>query len=116
MEALHVIGCPFCDIFEKLVIPGKLYYPEQKKIQEDDDFVIINYLGKHIVIVTDHVDSVSKHQWGRIIFKCKEIYGPNTKLKVRMYPIQDHWHAEIQYDKHKGPKLKDLRVKNAKTK
>jgi len=116
MKSLHVLGCKFCDIFESLKIPYELYYPDYDSIQQLDDFVIVNDGKKHIVIVTDHVTSISKEQWGRILYTCKDIYGQNTKLKIKMYPVQDHWHAEVIYDKLNPPKLKDLRNKDANSK
>jgi len=116
MKSLHVSGCPFCDIFEKEKVPVELYYPEHDKIKEFDDFVIVKLKKKHYVISTDHVESVGKEQWGRMLYKCRELYGNSTKLKIRKYPVQDHWHAEIIYDKHNLPDLIDLRNKNAKSK
>lgn len=109
MKSLHVTGCPFCDIFENEIVPFELYYPEHDRIKQLDDFVIVKFQKKHIVISTDHVDSIGKEQWGRMLYKCRNIYGQSTKLKILTYPVQDHWHAEIVCDKHNMPELKDLR-------
>lgn len=109
MDSLHVSNCPFCDIFEKGKVPFELYYPEYDKIKQLDDFVIVKFRKKHIVISTDHIDSIGKEQWGRMLYKCREIYGQSTKLKILNYPVQDHWHAEIICNKHNMPELKDLR-------
>jgi len=109
MKSLHVDGCPFCKIFEELYLPTELYYPKASEIKKFDDFVIINYKKKHIVVVTDHVQSVSKEQWGRVLYKCKELYGQGTRLKMKMYPIRDHWYAEIVCSNQRDYTQKDLR-------
>jgi len=109
MKSLHVDNCPFCEIFSKLKIPYKLYFPKKSEIQTQDDFVIVNFRGIPTVIPTDHVESVSKEQWGRMLYRCKEIFGQSTKLKIINYPIRDHWHAVIIFNKHNVYNLKDLR-------
>ena len=111
VDTLHVDSCPLCEIFTKNKITTKLYYPEQDKINETDDFVIIGckYCKTPIVVVTDHITDIGKEQWGRILYRCKKIFGNGIRLQTRRKIIRDHYHCHINGISRDLKKIPDLR-------
>ena len=110
-KSIHVDGCDMCNIFTQRKFSNKIYYPEYDKIAEEDDFVILECLvcNKPIVIVSDHTTEIGKEQWGRILYRCKELFGGGIRLNTRRTTNKDHWHAHIDgisRDKYKLPNLK----------
>jgi len=112
-ETHHAEGCPLCDIFTKGKVRTKLYYPEMDKIQAEDDFVILECYSckKPIVVATDHTVEIGKEQWGRILYRCKKLFGGTIRLKTKNRTITDHWHAHIEGITQDKYKLPDLRKK-----
>ncbi len=98
-DILLVAGCPYCDIFrdssKKMLT--KLYYPVKSSINKNTEFVILDcqYCNKPIVIFRDHVSSISKEQWGRILYRCRYLFGNGMKLRLKRRVVTDHWYAHI---------------------
>ena len=111
---LLVEGCPYCDIFsgKQKNISTKLYYPIKSQINKSSEFIILNCpnCNKPMVIFRDHVTSISKEQWGRILYRCRLLFGNGMRLQIDTYRITDHWHAHIiNVNTTKLYKTKDLR-------
>jgi len=96
-KGLHVDNCPLCMIFTKMDIKTRLYYPDKDKIQEEDDFVIVECLSckEPMVVVSDHTTEIGREQWGRILYRCKQIFGDGIRLRTKRRTIRDHWHAHV---------------------
>lgn len=96
-DSVRVDNCPLCKIFDKLDIKTKLYYPEIDKIQEEDDFVVVDCLTCKVpmVVVSDHVTEIGREQWGRILYRCKKLFGDDIKLRTRARTITDHAHFHV---------------------
>ena len=109
-KTFHVDGCPLCKIFTELDIKTKLYYPEKKNISEEDDFVIVECLSckEPMVIVTDHATEIGREQWGRILYRCKKLFGDGVRLRTKRRTIRDHWHAHVSGITRDTNKLPDL--------
>jgi len=109
-KSVQVPGCPLCDMFIKLNIKTKLYYPEKDKIQDQDDFVIVECQTCHVpmVVVSDHTTEIGREQWGRILYRCRELFGNGIKLRTHRRYIKDHWHAHITSITKDIKKLEDL--------
>jgi len=95
---LHVAGCPLCDIFAKKDIKTKLYWPESIDEVENSEFVIVDCLTCKIpmVVYTDHTTTLSREAWGRILYRCRKLFGSSITLRIKRIRIKDHWHAHIQ--------------------
>lgn len=118
-KSLHVNGCGLCGMFTGQELKTKLYYPEIDKIQEEDDFIIIEceVCKQPLVIVSDHITELGKEQWGRILYRCRELFGGGIRLSTKSRFFRDHWHAHISGISKDIYKLPDLRyVKNVKKK
>ncbi len=99
MMPLFVKGCPFCEMFIQKKVPTELIYPDKR--ENIDQFIIMLIKNKPVLIVNEHVDSIGKELWGRILYQCKLIYGNNVKLKQSKAMVRDHWHADIIYENMK---------------
>lgn len=111
-RGIHVLGCPYCKIFTDQEFKGKLYYPEESEVEELDDFVIIhcNQCNTPKVIATDHTVDIGKERWGRILKKCRELFGGGVKLKINSRDnIKDHWSAHVCSITKEPNKLPNLR-------
>jgi len=114
-KPLRVNGCPLCEIFTKDRVITKLYYPEHDKIVEENDFVIVDcYSCKTPMVVTsNHTDEIGKEQWGRILYRCKQLFGGTVRLRLHRRSIKDHWHAHvngISKDKNRLPDLRNKKI------
>jgi len=96
-KAFHVDGCPLCNIFTKMDIKTKIYYPDKDKVSEENDFVIVDCLSckTPMVVISDHATEIGKEQWGRILYRCKQLFGDNIRLRTKRRTIRDHWHAHV---------------------
>ena len=110
---MQVSGCPYCEIWTKHKLNTKLYYPTISKL-ESSDFVIVDceYSNKPVVISSEHVTSIGKEQWGRILYVCRKMFGYGMRLQISTRYIKDHWHAYITNISTDIKNLEDLRYEN----
>lgn len=93
-----VRNCPLCEIF---LDPGsniktELYHPEFHEVVFND-FIIIECNTCHIpmVVVRDHVTDISSELWGRILYRCRKMFGENMRLRTIQKKIHDHIHFHV---------------------
>lgn len=114
-ETFLVNGCPYCNYFKNpKSITTKLYYPRQDSINEDTEFVIMDcpYYDKPIVVYGEHVTSISKDQWGRILYRVRILFGTGTRLQLKRRYGKDHFYCYLEMSsivKDKAQKLPDLK-------
>lgn len=98
-EPLWVKGCPLCEIFLNPVdnIHTKLHYPENISDIKDSEFVILNCdtCKLPMVIHKDHVTSITRESWGRLLYICKKTFGSRIKIRNSPKIISDHFHCHI---------------------
>jgi len=96
-EPLWVVDCPLCDIFINKSIRTKLYWPINPDDIKTSDFIIIECETCKVpmIVYRDHTTTISREDWGRILFKCKKLFGNNVNLRLRSRTVLDHWHAHI---------------------
>ena len=98
-----VSGCPLCDIFLNpyKYIKTKLYYPDDISKVSSSDFIIIDCKTCKIpmIVIRDHVDSVSKNLWNKILYVTKKQFGYSTHLRCKPRQIKDHFHCHINIKK-----------------
>ena len=113
LKSIHVNGCPLCDLFVNSNIKTKLYYPKQSEIETEDDFIIIHSkeLKSPVVIITDHTTDIGSEQWGRVLYRCRELFGKGITLHLKRRIVKDHWSAQITQITKDIRKLEDLRNK-----
>jgi len=98
-KPLLVKGCPLCEIFlnpEKNVYT-KLYYPEKIEDIKTSEFVIVDCKTCKIpmIVFKDHVTSIQRESWGRLLYICKKYFGNSIKIKNKPRTIKDHFHCHI---------------------
>lgn len=88
-------GCPFCDVFLSSKFKG-LVYPKNFRDVSKSNFVIVVSKDKvPMVIVRDHIGTISNEIWGKILQEAKELYGSRCKLELNPILGHSHWHAKI---------------------
>jgi hypothetical protein len=93
-----VMGCPLCEIFlDNKNLKTQLYYPHDVCDLNSSDFIIIDCLTckTPMVIVRDHVSMISSEMWGKILYKCRLMFGQTTRLRTQQRSIKDHVHYHI---------------------
>jgi len=101
----HILirGCPLCDIFlePEKHIHTKLYHPSKDQIPFND-FIIIDCETCKIpmVVVRDHVMEISNELWGRILYRCRKLFGNNIRLRTTQRKIHDHIHFHVMIPKY----------------
>lgn len=99
---IRIKGCPLCRIFTKKEILTKLHYPENIEDIPKSEFVIVDCksCNKPMVVIGEHVTSITSECWGRILYRSKKIFGSNINLRTKTRTIRDHWHAHIYVKKY----------------
>ena len=91
-------GCPLCEIFLDRTnnLKTKLYHPQEYEIIYND-FIIIDCdtCKVPMVVIRDHVSDIPSELWGRILYRCKKMFGNDIRLRTKSRTIHDHWHAHI---------------------
>ncbi len=97
-KPLHVIDCPLCRIFSHGEVKTKLYWPNNPTDIPNSEFVIVDCetCKSPMVVVRDHVEDILSEQWGRILFKCRKIFGANMKLRCKPKKIFYHYHCHLE--------------------
>jgi len=97
-EPLLVDGCPLCKIFKDKSLSTKLYWPLNKNDITKSEFIIIDNLTYKTpeVIYMDHVTTITREAWGRILYRCKTLFGNNIMLKSKYKDVSDHYHCYVE--------------------
>ena len=96
-KPLWIVSCPLCRVFSHGEIKTKLYWPENPEDIRNSEFIIVDCMTCKIpmVIYRDHVSSILNEPWGRILYRCKKIFGEDVKLRCKAKSIKDHFHCHI---------------------
>jgi hypothetical protein len=112
-KPLLVEGCDYCKFFtHPKSIKTKLFYPKLSEINKDTEFIIIRNGNHPMIIYKNHVTSLSKEQWGRVLYRSRKLFGGGVRLKLNYTSISDHWHAKVLISskvKKSMRKLPDMR-------
>jgi len=94
---LLVKGCPLCSIFTEKNIYTKLYWPNNIEEVPESEFVILDCDTCKIpmVVYGDHVMSLTKESWGRILYRCRKLFGSGITLRKSQRKILDHLHFHV---------------------
>jgi len=94
--SLLVKSCPLCSIFlnPKENIKTKLYWPESIDEVSESEFVILDCDSCNVplIVVNEHITEVTSECWGRILYRCRILFGKTVRLRTRMLKIRDHAH------------------------
>ena len=96
-DKLRVISCPLCRIFTDKEVTSRLYWPETLDNIENEEFVIIYNKDTKTpqIIYGEHVTTLTREGWGRVLYRCRKIFGGNVTLKVAKITCRDHIHYNI---------------------
>lgn len=96
-EPLRVSSCELCRIFTNKEIPTKLYWPENIEDLKESEFAIVECKTCNIpmVVYGEHVETITREAWGRILYRSKKIFGGNITLRTKPRRIFDHFHCHI---------------------
>jgi len=93
MKYIRVKDCPLCEIFTNKHIITKLYWPENIEDIPRSEFVIVDCKTCKIpmVVYGEHVTSITKEAWGRILYVCKrKLFGGGITLRRNKIDCIDH--------------------------
>ena len=98
-KPLWITGCKLCDIFTNYN-GEKIYWPQNISDIKKSEFIITDcpYCGEPIVVYRDHVNTILSETWGRILYRCKKIFGKNTKLHIYSKCELEHLNYHIVVD------------------
>lgn len=96
-KSIRVTNCPLCNIFITKETKTKLYWPESIEEIPESEFIIVDCLTCKIpmVIYSEHITTITKEAWGRILYRCRKIFGGGITLKCKPRKIFDHHHCHI---------------------
>jgi hypothetical protein len=96
---LLVDGCPLCKIFKEKSISDKLYWPIKSDDIQNSEFIIIECQVYKVpqVIYRDHVTTITREAWGKILYKCKTLFGSDIMLKSKYKTVSDHYHCYVEH-------------------
>lgn len=99
MERYLVDNCPLCEIFTKKNIKTKIYWPLDIEDVPKSEFVILECTNCKVpmVVLGEHVTSVSKECWGRILYRCRKLFGGGISLRTYQRTIKDHIHYHVSH-------------------
>ena len=92
-EKLLVKNCPYCEYIKNLPEDVKLYYPSDRKSIHNCEFIIIECkeCSNPLVIYGEHLSELTKESYGRILYKCKMLFGSTIKVGNKHKIVRDHW-------------------------
>jgi hypothetical protein len=103
-KPIRVTGCPLCQIFDnpRENIRTKLYWPERPQDVRDSEFVILECETCKIpmIVYGEHVTSITREGWGRVLYRCRELFGGGITIRNRPRTIRDHYHCHVIYTKY----------------
>ena len=90
---LLVKSCPYCGHFKELPEGVKLHYPQRKEEIPNSDFIIIECeeCKKPVVIYGEHLTELTKEAYGKILYRCKLLFGKTIKIGNKHRVLDDHW-------------------------
>ena len=96
-KPLWILGCELCKLFIAWDDSVKLYWPENKMDIKKSEFIIVDCptCGKPIVVYRDHVSSILSESWGRILYRCRKIFGNSIKLHLISKCEREHLNYHI---------------------
>ena len=99
-EKLLVKNCPYCELIKSLSENTKLYYPNRREEVSDSDFIIVDCeeCNVPIVIYGEHITELTKETYGRILHRCKMLFGNTIKIGNKHRVVQDHWCLHCKKD------------------
>jgi hypothetical protein len=97
-DSLLVDGCPLCKIFKDKSPTTKLYWPLNPQDIPNSEFIIVECPVYNIpeVIYKDHVMTITRESWGKMLYKCKTLFGNNIMLKSKYKTVSDHYHCYVE--------------------
>ena len=94
---LRVCDCNLCRIFSHREFKGKIYYPETIEELDICEFAIIEdeETNTPMIVASEHIPDISREYWGRVLYRCRKLFGDTVRLNTRMNKIKDHWHCFV---------------------
>lgn len=90
---LRVCDCHLCNLFKQLPENTKLYYPQRKEDIHTAEFIIVECgeCGKPLIVYGEHITELTKEAYGRILYRCKLLFGHTIKIGNKHKVCGDHW-------------------------
>lgn len=79
----------------------------------DKSFAIVDCFSckTPMVVINEHITSLNKEMWGRILYRTRKMFGSGVVLRTKPRTIHDHWHAHITQMSVNPRMLSDYRKK-----
>ena len=98
-KPLLVSSCPLCGIFlnPEENVKTKLYWPKSIEEIPESEFVILDCKTCKVplVVYRNHVTEIAKDAWGRVLHRCRELFGNSMRLRTHMRTYRDHIHFHL---------------------
>jgi hypothetical protein len=96
-KPLWIDGCKLCDLFKDHKLITKLLYPTNLEDIDKSMFIIVHtkYFKYPTVVYRDHIDSVLRNDWGKMLYTCKKLFGDRVNLKCNPSKLKEHFHCQI---------------------
>jgi hypothetical protein len=93
-QKIRVLGCPLCELFNNFPGDTKLYYPYDKRDIPNSEFIIIECktCKTPMIVYGEHIMDLNKGTYGRVLYKCKMLFGNKISINNRHRVVEDHWH------------------------
>jgi ribosomal protein S27E len=92
-EKLRVVDCQLCNLFKDLSENIKLIYPLNRNDVLNAEFIIIECQECHkpMVVYGEHITELTKEAYGRILYRCKLLFGNTIRIGNKHKVCADHW-------------------------
>ena len=96
-DKLRVCDCSHCNLFKNLPVDVKLYYPLKREDVPNSEFIIIDCkeCSKPMVVYGEHLTELTREAYGRILYRCKSLFGSTIKIGNKHKDVEDHWKLHI---------------------
>ena len=96
-DKLRVCDCWLCNLFKNLPVDVKLYYPLKREDVPNSEFIIIDCkeCNKPMVVYGEHITELTREAYGRILYRCKSLFGNTIKIGNKHRDVEDHWKLHI---------------------
>ena len=77
-EILSVAGCPICDLWDEENFGNEEF--KKKLIHVSDSFIVLKYNGEIVIASRNHIMSVDKGTWGRMLKYVRHEFGFQARI------------------------------------
>jgi hypothetical protein len=93
-EPLWVLGCEWCKHF-LIETNVEFIWPTKRENLKEQEFIIVKDKNGIMVIYRDHIKSITREAWGRILYRIRLLFGSGTRLRVEKNNLKEHFICRV---------------------